>query len=160
MGTYGPTYRKKAAIASAVSRFTLWGSYLPLAMCYSTSLQDGVRVLVVDSHPDSCELLVLLLDQCGIETTVATSVSQAIELIHQAPPDLLISEILLPGEDGYSLMHRVKTLETKLHVQIPAIACWENNSGEFISANSVVPPSNIGSATHESTLYLRLGTRR
>jgi hypothetical protein len=41
-----------------------------------------------------------------------------------------------------------------------AIACWENNSGEFISANSVVPPSNIGSATHESTLYLRLGTRR
>jgi CheY-like chemotaxis protein len=42
----------------------------------------------------------------------------------------LISEILLPGEDGYSLMHRVKTLETKLHVQIPAIALTTQSVGE------------------------------
>lgn len=111
-------HREKALIASAVSRFTPWSDRFPSAMCHSTSLQNGLRVLVVDSDPDSCELLVLLLSQYGIETTIATCASEAIAQIHQIPPDLLISEIWLPGEDGYSLIHQVKTLETTLHVQI------------------------------------------
>lgn len=99
-------------------------------MCYSTSLQNGLRVLVVDSDADSCELLVVLLSQYGIETTIATSANEAIAQIHQAPPDLLISEIWLPGEDGYSLIRRVKTLEAKLCVQIPAIALTTMFPGE------------------------------
>jgi two-component system, OmpR family, response regulator len=115
-------HREKVSIASAMSRFTSWGSHVRPAMCHSTSLQDGLRVLVVDPDVDSCELLAILFAEYGIETTIATCASEAIAQIQQAPPDLLISEILLPGEDGYSLIHRVKTLETALHVQIPAIA--------------------------------------
>lgn len=99
-------------------------------MCYSTSLQNGLRVLVVDSDLDSCELLVILLAEYGIETIIATCASEAIEQIHQVPPDLLIGEILLPGEDGYSLIRRVKTLEKTLRVQIPAIALTTVLAGE------------------------------
>lgn len=105
-----------------MSRLTPLSNHFLPAMGHSTSLQNGLRVLVVDSDPDSCELLVLLLAQYGIETTIATCASEAIEQIHQAPPDLLISEIFLPDEDGYSLIRQVKTLETTLRVQIPAIA--------------------------------------
>lgn len=115
-------HREKASIASPVSRFTPLGGHFPLAMCHSTSLRDDLRVLVVDSDVDSCELLAILFAEYGIETTIATCADEAIAQIQQAPPDLLISEILLPGEDGYSLIHQVKTLETALHVQIPAIA--------------------------------------
>ncbi|UBF30440.1 response regulator (plasmid) [Kovacikia minuta CCNUW1] len=79
-------------------------------------------MLVVDSDPDSCELLTALFAQYGIETTIATCAREAIEQIQQAQPDLLISEIFLPDEDGYSLIRQVKILETTLHVQIPAIA--------------------------------------
>jgi len=123
-------HREKASIASAVSRFTPLGGHFPLAMCHSTSLRDDLRVLVVDSDVDSCELLAILFAEYGIETTIATCASEAIEQIQQAPPDLLISEILLPGEDGYSLIHQVKTLETALHVQIPAIALTAMFTGE------------------------------
>lgn len=76
------------------------------------------------------ELLAILFAEYGIETTIATCASEAIAQIQQAPPDLLISEILLPGEDGYSLIHQVKTLETALHVQIPAIALTAMFTGE------------------------------
>jgi two-component system, OmpR family, response regulator len=123
-------HRAEASIASAMSRFTPWGGYLSPAMGHSTSLQNGLRVLVVDSDLDSCELLVILLAEYGIETTIATCVSDAIAQIHQAPPDLLISEIWLPGEDGYSLMRQVKTLETALRVEIPAIALTTMFTGE------------------------------
>jgi two-component system OmpR family response regulator len=47
---------------------------------------------------------------------------EALEILKQVKPDLLISEIRLPKEDGYSLMHKVKALESAQQVQIPAIA--------------------------------------
>lgn len=91
-------------------------------MCDSASLQQGLRVLVVDGTADSRDLLTILFDQYGVETATATCVSEALEIIQQTHPDLLISEIVLPGEDGYSLMSKVKALETADRLRIPAIA--------------------------------------
>jgi two-component system, OmpR family, response regulator len=91
-------------------------------MCHLTSLRDGLRILVVDSHRDSCELLAILFSEYAIETTIATCASEAIAAIHQSPPDLLISEIPLPDEDGYSLIKKVQALEAKYNIRIPAIA--------------------------------------
>ncbi|WP_313954939.1 response regulator [Nostoc sp. FACHB-145] len=76
----------------------------------------------MDSHFDSCELLVALLAQYKVKTTTATSATEALEIIQQTPPDLLISEIILPDDDGYSLIGKVKAWETNHGVQIPAIA--------------------------------------
>ena len=85
-------------------------------------LQKGLRVLVVDGTADCRDLLTMLFDGYGVETTTATCVSEAITSMQQTLPDLVISELFLPGEDGYALMNQVKAFETTYCVQIPAIA--------------------------------------
>jgi two-component system, OmpR family, response regulator len=91
-------------------------------MCHLSSLPKGIRVLVVDSDPDACELLAMLFAKYAIETITATCVSEALEKIQQIRPHLLISEIFLPDEDGYALIRQVQVIEKIQHVQIPAIA--------------------------------------
>ena len=91
-------------------------------MCSSTSLRKGLRVLVVDDHADSRDLLMLLFAEYGVEAIEASCVSESLEIMQQICPDLLISEITLPDEDGYSLMSKVKALESAYNVKIPAIA--------------------------------------
>jgi CheY-like chemotaxis protein len=83
---------------------------------------NGLRVLVVDSDLDSRVLLTMVFEEYGVETIAATSALEALEIVKQVKPDLLISEISLPNEDGYSLMRKVKALENARQVDIPAIA--------------------------------------
>lgn len=87
------------------------------------SLQlDGLQVLVVDNNLDSRDLLTKIFEEYGIETIAVASAGEALEILKQAQPDLLISEIRLPCEDGYSLMCKVKALEVARQVKIPALA--------------------------------------
>ena len=80
-------------------------------MLPQSSLLDGLQVLIVDSDPDSASLLALIFEQDGVEILVATSANEAIDILQQNKPDLLISELRLPGEDGYSLIRKVKAIE-------------------------------------------------
>ncbi len=91
-------------------------------MCDQSLPLDGLQVLVVDSDPDSRYLLKLIFEEYGVETIAATSAGEALETLKQVKPDLLISEIPLPKEDGYSLMSKVKALELAEQFQIPAMA--------------------------------------
>lgn len=91
-------------------------------MCHYSLLLNGLQVLVVDSDPDSRDLLTALFEMYGIETLTATTAAEALEILKQVKPDLLISEIGLPKEDGYSLMRKVKALEKTRQIQIRAIA--------------------------------------
>jgi CheY-like chemotaxis protein len=93
-----------------------------MMVCYQSLALDGLQVLIVDSDPDSRYLLTMIFEGYGVETIAATSAAEALEILKQVKPDLLISEIRLPKEDGYSLMHKVKALESTEQVQIPAIA--------------------------------------
>jgi PAS domain S-box-containing protein len=83
---------------------------------------DGLRILVVDDEPDTCELLKAGLGQCGADVTVAGSVAEAYELMRDGIPDLLISDIGMPGEDGYELIRRVRQLPAESGGRVPAIA--------------------------------------
>ena len=65
---------------------------------------------MVDDEPDTLELLKVGLGQCGAEVTAAGSAAEALEAIVAAVPDLLISDIGMPGEDGYELIRRVREL--------------------------------------------------
>jgi signal transduction histidine kinase/ActR/RegA family two-component response regulator len=83
---------------------------------------DGVRVLVVDDEPDTREMLRVMLGQCGAEVTEASSAREALELFERASPDVVVSDIGMPGEDGYELMRKVRALPAGGGERVPAVA--------------------------------------
>ncbi len=84
---------------------------------------DGVRVLVVDDERDARELLTTVLTQSGALVTAAAGAAEALKQMPLAKPDLLVSDIEMADEDGYSLIRRVRALEEKNRGRrIPAIA--------------------------------------
>ena len=68
----------------------------------------GLKVLVVDDEQDARDLVRAILEQCGLIVMTAASVAEAMATIEADPPDLILSDIGMPGEDGYELMRRVR----------------------------------------------------
>jgi two-component system, OmpR family, response regulator len=83
---------------------------------------NGLRLLVVDDEPDSRELLTFIFEENGAEMIEAASAREALEVLERFKPDILISDINLPDEDGYSLMLKVRNLDAERGGKIPAIA--------------------------------------
>ncbi|MFN6487341.1 MULTISPECIES: response regulator [unclassified Nostoc] len=83
---------------------------------------SGLRLLVVDDDADTRTLLTFLFQLDGAEVLTAGSADEALNIMSFFRPDILISDICLPGEDGYSLLFKVKNLEAKRGRKIPAIA--------------------------------------
>jgi signal transduction histidine kinase len=69
---------------------------------------DGVRVLVVDDEADARELFASILAAAGAAVTVAATAAEARELIAAHPPQVLLSDIEMPGEDGYQLVQQAR----------------------------------------------------
>jgi signal transduction histidine kinase len=68
----------------------------------------GVRVLVVDDEDDAREATVVLLRQAGAIVAAASSAAEAMAALDREVPDVLLSDIAMPGEDGYALIRRVR----------------------------------------------------
>jgi signal transduction histidine kinase len=83
---------------------------------------SGVRVLVVDDEPDTCELLALILGECEMEVNATTSLSEAVNLFNQFAPEVLISNVTMPGEADYALINYVRSLPAAEARAVPAIA--------------------------------------
>jgi CheY-like chemotaxis protein len=88
----------------------------------SPGVLQGLKLLVVDNCADTCELIAMVLEQLGAEVTVALSAGEALELLEQFKPDVLISDIEMPQQDGYDLLRRVRDFEAVRGGKIPAIA--------------------------------------
>jgi len=82
----------------------------------------GVRVLAVDDERDACELLRVALQQSGAEVKVSNSVREALATLKEWKPDVLLSDIGMPGEDGYELIRQIRALPHKEGGSIPAAA--------------------------------------
>ena len=82
----------------------------------------GLKVLVVDDEPDTCELLRSLLSRCGAEVTAANSAEEAFRLFKLEHPDVMVSDIGMPREDGYELMRKVRALSPDKGGNVPAVA--------------------------------------
>ena len=82
----------------------------------------GVRVLLVEDEPDSREVLAFILEYCGAEVATAASVPEAMELFDRAQPSVLVSDISMPGEDGYELIRRIRAQSDADLARVPAIA--------------------------------------
>jgi CheY-like chemotaxis protein len=70
----------------------------------------GLRVLVVDDEEDARELVLTVLAQADAIVATAASVAEGIEALQRFRPDILVSDIGMPDEDGYSFMRRIKAL--------------------------------------------------
>jgi PAS domain S-box-containing protein len=82
---------------------------------------NGIRILAVDDDPDSVNALRLILEEHGAQVDTAYSASRALEKIKVNPPDVLLSDIGMPGQDGYQLIDAVRKLPGHA-ARIPAIA--------------------------------------
>jgi CheY-like chemotaxis protein len=82
----------------------------------------GVRVLVVDDERDAREIISVILGEAGAEMATASSTREALDLVERWKPDVLISDIGMPGESGYDLIRKVRALPAGKGGQTPAIA--------------------------------------
>ncbi len=83
---------------------------------------DRLRILVVDDERDTRDLLKVGLELCGAEVKAAGSTIEALEAIKQSIPDVLISDIGMPLQDGYELIRHLRTLPAESGGKVPAIA--------------------------------------
>jgi PAS domain S-box-containing protein len=82
----------------------------------------GVRVLVVDDERDTREILSVMLSRFGTEVRMAGSVAEGFELFKQWRPDLMVSDIGMPIEDGYVMIGKVRALSAEEGGQTPVVA--------------------------------------
>jgi PAS domain S-box-containing protein len=83
---------------------------------------DALRVLIVDDDADTLEVVRELLEQAGARVTAASSVTEALTCLQDSPPDVLVSDIGMPGEDGFSLIKKVRGLAPERGGRVPAAA--------------------------------------
>jgi signal transduction histidine kinase len=83
---------------------------------------DDLRVLVVDDDGDAVELARAILREAGATVRSCLSVPEALDVLGHWRPDVLVADIEMPGEDGYSLIRKVRTLDPERGGKIPAIA--------------------------------------
>jgi hypothetical protein len=93
-----------------------------LAQIETRSELENLQILVVDDQPEVCEILTVILQGSGAKVTAVCSAAAAIKAIAQLQPDILISDIGMPDEDGYTLLGKIRNLDIKQGGQIPAIA--------------------------------------
>lgn len=96
-------------------------SNTPPALTFLPSL-EGIRVLVVDDEVDTRNFVVTVLEQSYAQVQAAASVTEALELISQCKPDVIVSDIGMPGEDGYALIRKIRELPSNAGGNIPAAA--------------------------------------
>jgi signal transduction histidine kinase/CheY-like chemotaxis protein len=84
--------------------------------------QPGIRVLVVDDEEDARELVCIVLESAGMEARAAGGMEQALKLLETFTPHVIVSDIGMPGEDGYALIRSVRMLPSAEKKGIPAIA--------------------------------------
>lgn len=82
----------------------------------------GLRVLVVDDEADTRNFLSFMFEEYGAFATAVASVDEALAVLEQAKPDILISDIGMSEQDGYTLIRKLRSLEPEKGGRIPAIA--------------------------------------
>lgn len=83
---------------------------------------DQMQVLIVDDDQDTLQMLAEMLTECRATVQAAASVAEALEVLQWFQPDVMVSDLAMPDEDGYSLIGKVRALETKSGKQLPAVA--------------------------------------
>jgi signal transduction histidine kinase len=97
-------------------------SQTPRAAIPPGPLLSGLRILVVDDEPDSRDVVAMALGEYGAIVTVVGSVGEAMSVLGASSPQVLVSDISMPGEDGYELIRRVRAQPEAGRARVMAIA--------------------------------------
>ncbi len=87
-----------------------------------SAVLDNLRILIVEDEADTRELVREVLARQGAEVRATKSAAEGLQMLAAWNPDLLVSDIGMPGQDGYELIRRVRKLDADHHGQIPAVA--------------------------------------
>ncbi|MCA1555963.1 MAG: PAS domain S-box protein, partial [Acidobacteria bacterium] len=83
---------------------------------------EGLRVLLVEDEPDARDLLVAVLAQCRADVRAVSNATDALLELEAWQPEVLLSDIEMPGEDGYTLIRKIRSLPPERGGKIPAAA--------------------------------------
>ena len=83
---------------------------------------DGARILVVDDERDTLDVIEMLLRTHGAETRSAGSAAEGMACLQTFRPEVLVSDLAMPGEDGLALMKRVRALPPEQGGTVAAVA--------------------------------------
>ncbi|MGB3655875.1 MAG: response regulator, partial [Rivularia sp. (in: cyanobacteria)] len=82
----------------------------------------GIKILIVDDEPDARELLAFILKEQSAEIELAVSAAEALDKFGSFQPDIIVSDIGMPGENGYSMLNKIRQLASNQGGSVPAIA--------------------------------------
>ncbi|MBX9258274.1 response regulator [Desmonostoc muscorum CCALA 125] len=82
----------------------------------------GLNILVVDDDDDSRFYVTTVLEADGASVTAVASAAAALKVLPQLQPDILICDIAMPSEDGYTLIRKIRSLKPDIYGKLPAIA--------------------------------------
>ena len=82
----------------------------------------GLKVLVVDDDGETVALFSMVLSVCGATVTTAANARDALRLLSAAAPDVVVSDIAMPGEDGYWLVREIQRLPDRAVSRVPVVA--------------------------------------
>jgi signal transduction histidine kinase/ActR/RegA family two-component response regulator len=94
----------------------------PAANCATPPALQGAQILVVDDDQDALDMLTLVLTEAGAAVRTAASATEALALLRWIRPDVLVSDLAMPDEDGYSLIRNLRAIERESGRETPAVA--------------------------------------
>ena len=96
----------------------------------------GVTVLAVDDEPDALSLIRRLLEDCHARVLTANSAAEALALIENGPPDVLLSDIGMPEVDGYELIRRIRASEPSRRLPAVAMTAYARSEDQVRALNA------------------------
>ncbi len=121
----GATFTVRFPLLDTSKKTVAESSPTPLELLEAVHVTDmrlqGTQVLIVDDEPDTRDLLTRFLEQHGAVVSVAASAHEAMEHLERENPQVMISDIGMPGEDGFALIRKIRNTMGR-HSTIPAIA--------------------------------------
>jgi CheY-like chemotaxis protein len=83
---------------------------------------EGLHVLLVEDEQDTLELVKAILERYGAQVTAVASADEALASLERTKPDVLVSDIGMPGRNGYELIKKIRALEPERGGRVPAVA--------------------------------------
>jgi CheY-like chemotaxis protein len=91
----------------------------------------GLNILVVDDDEDSRFYITTVLEADGASVTAVASAAAGLKVLPELQPDILICDIAMPSEDGYTLMSKIRALKPDIWAKVPAIALTAYGDSEY-----------------------------